>query len=365
MIIRGSPAPKAKSQEIYNTIERRQVRRGITISQKRRKVQSCHICGENIRVGSMKRHLLRQHDIKYDSKYQCRQVGATGTFQIDKIIRGESNECPIPGCSGGGKDRSTFYRHFCYRHPDADIVVKEDGELEKCESCGLRCINLQRHKNSKTCKQLTQRRRNELLQDLQAQANHVSFNINGKQIERVSNFRYLGRIISEDGDDTKSIKDNIKRARHRWNRLAQILKREGANPICMSRFYRTIIQAVLLYGADSWTISERNLNLLRSFHWRTVRHITGSHIQKITDKKWSYPDHEQLLKKCQLFPMDVYLERRRGTLRDYFNKYRKDLFEELQSLNHHCYASNKKFWWEQPWMTKSSMRDLQRIWDSK
>ena len=93
--------------------------------------------------------------------------------------------------------------------------------------------------------------------------------------------------------------------------------------------------------------------------------MTGRHIQKITDEKWSYPDHEILLKMCQLFPMDVYLERRRGTLRDYLNKYRKNLFDELQLLNHHCYAANKKFWWEQSWMTKSSLRDLQKIWNSK
>ena len=90
-----------------------------------------------------------------------------------------------------------------------------------------------------------------------------------------------------------------------------------------------------------------------------------SSLQKGSDEKWSYPDHEIFLKMCKLFPMDVYLEQRRGMLRDYLNKYCKDLFAELQLLSHHCNATNKKFWWEQPWMTKSSLRDLQKIWNSK
>ena len=124
----------------------------------------------------------------------------------------------------------------------------------------------------------------------------------------------------------------------------------------------TIVQAVLLYGADSWTISDRNMNLLQSFHWRAICHMTGTHIQKVSEDKWIYPDHEKLLKICKLFPMDVYLERQRGTLRDYFNKYRSELFDEMKQSTRHCYAANQKFWWEQSWINKSSMIKMQRQW---
>ena len=90
--------------------------------------------------------------------------------------------------------------------------------------------------------------------------------------------------------------------------------------------------------------------------------MTGQHIQKISDHKWTYLNHEKLLKKCKLFPMDIYLERRRGTLRDYFNKYRSELLNEMQQLPHHCYAANQKFWWEQSWINKKSMIKIQKQW---
>ena len=75
--------------------------------------------------------------------------------------------------------------------------------------------------------------------------------VNGKVIERVHKFKYLGRWLADDNDDTYSIMDNLKKARQKWNCLVLILKREGANAVCMARFYMVIVKAVLLYGADS------------------------------------------------------------------------------------------------------------------
>ena len=57
-----------------------------------------------------------------------------------------------------------------------------------------------------------------------------------------------------------------------------------------------------------------------SFHLRAVRYMTGVHIRKQEEEEWSYPDHEVLLEKCGLFPITIYLERRRGTLREYLEK---------------------------------------------
>ena len=94
----------------------------------------------------------------------------------------------------------------------------------------------------------------------------MKFYVKGKEIERVRHFRYLGRILTEDDNDTPCIDFNLKKARGQWNSIAKILKREGANAKCMARFYITVVQSVLLYGADSWTVSKRDHNKLQSFH---------------------------------------------------------------------------------------------------
>ena len=87
-------------------------------------------------------------------------------------------------------------------HPTAEIIIDEDGTLDKCGICGLRTKDLRKHRNSKTCKQAKRRRDNERKQDEQAIAENVTFNINGKKLERVREFKYLGRIFTEDDRDT-------------------------------------------------------------------------------------------------------------------------------------------------------------------
>ena len=120
--------------------------------------------------------------------------------------------------------------------------------------------------------------------------------------------------MTEDDDDTKCIESNLKKARGQWNSIANILKQEGASAKCMAKFYITVVQAVLLYGADSWTISQKNEKKLVSFHHRAVRFLTNSHICKLDNGNWVHPTHDPLFWKCGIFPMNVYLERRRGTL---------------------------------------------------
>ena len=215
----------------------------------------------------------------------------------------------------------------------------------------MKCYDLARHEDNATCKKLQKRRTNEIMQDKQAEANDVTFSVNGKCIERVRHFKYLGRWISDNDDDTKCIQENLKKARQRWNCIANILKREGANAECMGRFYQAIVQAVLLYGADSWTINNRNMRKLQSFHRRVVRHITGKHIRKLGET-WEYPNHDELYEKAKLLTVERYIERRRGTLRLYFENNRPQLLKEAEGTIKHCYDANKVLWWNQTWTEK-------------
>ena len=49
-----------------------------------------------------------------------------------------------------------------------------------------------------TCKQAEARRRHEKKQDSQAVAKRVGFKIDGTEIDRVHQFKYLGRILTDD-----------------------------------------------------------------------------------------------------------------------------------------------------------------------
>ena len=121
----------------------------------------------------------------------------------------------------------------------------------------------------------------------------------------------------------------------------------------MAKFYITVVQAVLLYGADTWTVSKKDRNKLQSFHRQATRYMTGSHIRNDGEENWEYPDHDTLLQQCGLFPIDVYLERRRGTLCKYLESHRRELLQEAENCGRHCFNAHRVMWWKQPYLKKT------------
>ena len=77
------------------------------------------------------------------------------------------------------------------------------------------------------------------------------------EIERVGDFKYLGRTLNQGDKDGGCIEERLKKTRQQWNCVARILKEEGTNARCMSKFYLAIVQAVLLYGSESWVVTAR------------------------------------------------------------------------------------------------------------
>ena len=76
-----------------------------------------------------------------------------------------------------------------------------------------KCSNLERHQKSAICKRMTARKENERKAVLQMEVNKAQFFVNGKPIERVRRFKYLGHWLDEKDDDTFAIGENIKKAR--------------------------------------------------------------------------------------------------------------------------------------------------------
>ena len=64
----------------------------------------------------------------------------------------ENNSCQIPGCVGSSKDKFCTYKHFCRRHVEATIILKEDLKIDRCELCGMFRKNVVKKQNTKTCK---------------------------------------------------------------------------------------------------------------------------------------------------------------------------------------------------------------------
>jgi hypothetical protein len=358
MIVRAAKAPAAMKKRVYDRIKNG----GQSYDTWKKQSTTCGICDKEMTKASLQRHMMQQHGQKPE-QYLYREAGTTACFNLH-IVKGVHNNCPVPGCTGGSKDKFGMYRHFCFRHHEAKLTIQDDGECERCDLCGMFAVNMQQHQKTATCRKARGRRTHEEMQDKQADAEEVKFTVYGKELERVGEFKYLGRVLADDDDDTASIVGNIKKARQRWNCIANILKREGANAKTMAKIYMAVVQAVLLYGADSWAVSDKNLRKLRTFHHRAIRYMTGKHIKKLTDEVWEYPDHNSLERECGLFPIEIYLERKRGTLRAYLEDNRKEVLEKAMELTPPAKNPNKVLWWRQKYLTREEMSEKTNLWSS-
>ena len=69
--------------------------------------------------------------------------------------------------------------------------------------------------------------------------------------------------------------ENLVKAQKIWGRLSQILIREGADKRVSGNFFKAVVQAVLLFGADTWVLTPRIERALESFMHGATRRITG------------------------------------------------------------------------------------------
>ena len=69
-------------------------------------------------------------------------------------------------------------------------------------------------------------------------------------------FNYLGQLLERSDNNWPAVLHNIIKARQVWGGFKKLVRREGAEPTVSSNFYCSVIQAVLLFGAEIWVLTE-------------------------------------------------------------------------------------------------------------
>ena len=76
-----------------------------------------------------------------------------------------------------------------------------------------------------------------------------------RPLETVALFKYLGRILTTPDEDYPVVVNNPQKAWRSWDGFPIILVREGASPRVSGMFFKTVVQAVLLFGAEIWVMT--------------------------------------------------------------------------------------------------------------
>jgi hypothetical protein len=166
------------------------------------------------------------------------------------------------------------------------------------------------HTHTQVCRDGAKRNRRKTRNLQCIRAFRRTFQIRDQPIETITNFRYLGRPLTSNDSNWAAARYNLTRARQRWALIARVLSRESASPRISAIFYKATIQTVLLYGSETWVLTDEIIQILTSFHHSVARKLTGRYPYPIQDTdEWIHPSITETLQLAGLFPMNEYLQR--------------------------------------------------------
>ena len=86
--------------------------------------------------------------------------------------------------------------------------------------------------------------------------NKLKIYVDGQQVEQVSQFRYLGSLISEDGYCTTEIRSRIEMVKKVFMEKKQLFTGK-MNVELKKRIMKCMVWSVALYAAQTWTLTKK------------------------------------------------------------------------------------------------------------
>ena len=136
-------------------------------------------------------------------------------------------------------------------------------------------------------------------------------------LEMVTSFKYLGRVILAADDELSEVVQNIVKAQMVWRRMSRILRREVERPRVSVFFFKSIVQSVLLFGAETWVVTPHMGWDLGGFQDQVTRRIMGRLPQRSLDGRRECTSTEAARAKTGFEIMETYIQQRQNMVPQY------------------------------------------------
>ena len=100
-----------------------------------------------------------------------------------------------------------------------------------------------------------------------------------------NSFRYLVLVISAADEEWPAVVGNLSRERAVWRSMTRILIREVAAPRVSGFFFKSMVQVMLIFGAETWVVTPRIGKALGVFQAQVERRLTGWLPWRTPDRK--------------------------------------------------------------------------------
>ena len=173
--------------------------------------------------------------------------------------------------------------HFMYQNFRSQISVVQEGaeQLPRCELFGIHMPTgrLIKHSNTAICNRNTQIRWKRRDVAIEKKCTEATFSLTGEygaeSVKGFDLFKYLGRLLCRLEDRCLVVHRNMCKARQVWGHLVKLPWREWEDLFISSKFYHAVLQAVVLFGADTWVLMSEMSQKLEGVHVEFLRQVTG------------------------------------------------------------------------------------------
>jgi hypothetical protein len=110
--------------------------------------------------------------------------------------------------------------------------------------------------------------------------------------------------------------------------------------------YKAVVQSVLLFGSETWLLSQPMLKALEGFHQSVACFIAGK--QPYLDRwmgEWVYPSINKVLEEVGMYSIDHYVKKRQNTVADYVTT--RPIFDLCQESEWSTGSHSSRRWWDQ------------------
>ena len=112
----------------------------------------------------------------------------------------------------------------------------------------------------------------------------------------------------------------------------------------VGKFFKAVVQQVLLFGAETWVLMPRIERALNSFMYRAARWITGRQLRRGWGGKWFYPSLEGSMKEEGFKDIRTSINNRQNTVAQYIAT--RPLLDLCEGTNQIGGSRVSRRWWD-------------------
>jgi hypothetical protein len=228
----------------------------------------CRQCQAKMNTSSLSCHLVDIHKI-YQQTVVAEELlddQAGMSYRATTLPNGKLT-CLFPGCVGELGSGWMMRCHFQNIHPKNLVTTPKEQQYPRCKNCSMQ-VNLAypRHTHINKCAMGKARGQQKKVAVALALALCCQCTVHRDALNRVKVFKYLSRMMAQDNNNVQAMWHQLHRARGTWTCVGQVLRSEIITPQVAAKFYKAVVQALLLYGSKTWNLTKVVLAWLKGFY---------------------------------------------------------------------------------------------------